>query len=153
MTPVDQRLFIDRDGRGDCWPCCIATILDLPYDHVPEFGKPIEGENPAGSARARRQNDETSYWLASLGLQLRYVSQWEMRPLDHRQRYVIGVGRTLRGTQHGVVCDMAVPVIERPDDGGVLRNFMHVAHDPHPSRSGLIIQHQAIELVPIEEAS
>jgi hypothetical protein len=149
MTPVDQRLFVDRDGRGDCWPCAIATVLDLPYVDVPEFGKPTDGET---ERNGERQSSETSNWLEARGLKLRYVHPWELRAPDHPQRYVIGIGHTVRGTNHAVICDLAMPIEERPDDHGVPRNFMHVVHDPHPSRAGLVIQHQAFEIVPLGES-
>lgn len=35
MNKVYQR--IDDPRRGDCWKCCIATILGLDYDDVPNF--------------------------------------------------------------------------------------------------------------------
>ena len=35
MTPTYQR--IDDPIHGDCFKCCICTILDLPYDDVPNF--------------------------------------------------------------------------------------------------------------------
>jgi hypothetical protein len=145
MTPVDQTLFVDRDGRGDCWPCAIATMLDLPRIEVPEFGGADRGPGSGD-----RQMTETHDWLAARGLKLRFVSPWDLRTPDHPQRFVIGIGRTVRETQHAVVCDMSVPIVVRPDDRGVDRNFMHVAHDPHPSRAGLTLQHQAYEIVPLD---
>lgn len=146
MTPVDQRLFVDRDGRGDCLPCAIATVLDLSYEEVPEFAKPHDGE----ARSSARQSQEMHDWLADRGLTLRYVHPWELRAADHPQRYVIGTGLTVRGTNHAVVCDLAAPIERRPDAHGVPRNFMRVAHDPHPSRAGLVMQDQAMEIVPLD---
>ena len=40
MTPVDQRV-LDHDparGRfGDCLRACVASVLELPYEAVPQF--------------------------------------------------------------------------------------------------------------------
>lgn len=35
MKPVMQ-LVVDK-GKGDCWRCCIASILELPAEAVPNF--------------------------------------------------------------------------------------------------------------------
>lgn len=35
MTPVYQR--IDDPARGDCFKCCVRTLLGLDYDDVPNF--------------------------------------------------------------------------------------------------------------------
>jgi hypothetical protein len=35
MTPVFQRIICEN--RGDCMTCCIATLLDLPYEQVPTW--------------------------------------------------------------------------------------------------------------------
>lgn len=40
MTPVYQRLTVDKDGTGDCFNACVASILNIPledaYDIFPE---------------------------------------------------------------------------------------------------------------------
>ena len=35
MKPVDQTLF--GEGRGNCLPACIASVLELPLEAVPHF--------------------------------------------------------------------------------------------------------------------
>jgi hypothetical protein len=35
MTPVNQRVY-DK-GIGDCMQCVVASLLDLPYEDVPQF--------------------------------------------------------------------------------------------------------------------
>ena len=37
MKRIDQRT-IDKD-IGDCWTCCIAMVMGLPYEEVPHFVK------------------------------------------------------------------------------------------------------------------
>lgn len=38
MIPVEQRqLYAVGQAPGDCWKCCIASILELDYDDVPHF--------------------------------------------------------------------------------------------------------------------
>lgn len=38
MIPVEQRQpYAPNQAVGDCWKCCIASILELDYDDVPHF--------------------------------------------------------------------------------------------------------------------
>lgn len=42
MTPVDQTRF--GEGEGNCFAACLATILDLPLEAVPEMSCPEQFE-------------------------------------------------------------------------------------------------------------
>lgn len=44
MIPVEQRELggPDSDRRGDCLNACVASLLELPYSHVPYFN--LHGE-------------------------------------------------------------------------------------------------------------
>jgi hypothetical protein len=51
VIPVEQRDLTDLErGRvGDCWPCCIASILELEYGAVPNFfQREHDGESESG---------------------------------------------------------------------------------------------------------
>lgn len=39
MKPVNQTLFGDTDGKlkGNCFPACLASILELPLEEIPHF--------------------------------------------------------------------------------------------------------------------
>jgi hypothetical protein len=59
MTPVFQTTF--GPTEGNCWQACLASVLDLPLDAVPEFAA---GMGP-GNADWWEQ---TQAWLATRGL-------------------------------------------------------------------------------------
>lgn len=53
MIPIEQRqLYIAEKQSGDCWKCCLASILELSYEDVPHFVE--EGER-----------EYTSWWNAT----------------------------------------------------------------------------------------
>jgi hypothetical protein len=55
MIPVEQRqLYVPGESTGDCWKCCIASILELPYEDVPHF---VEQEE---------RGEVASYWNETL---------------------------------------------------------------------------------------
>ncbi len=40
MKPVEQRIIATEDTGlevGDCFKCCLASVLELPYEAVPNF--------------------------------------------------------------------------------------------------------------------
>lgn len=39
MKPVDQTIFSSEDGsvNGNCFPSCLASLLELPIDQIPAF--------------------------------------------------------------------------------------------------------------------
>jgi hypothetical protein len=56
MIAVPQRqLFDEESGQaGDCWKCCIASILELDYDEVPHF------------VQLEQDGQVESYWNATI---------------------------------------------------------------------------------------
>jgi len=114
MTPVMMLNTHDPDNGvlGDCWRCCIATILGLRAEDVPNF---VEEENWWDAATA---------WLAERGKSMVYVSA---HPDEGWAQCVGGAlfiasGKSPRGDfKHAVVWGA----------GGVV-------HDPHPSGDGLV---------------
>src|SRR5438270_13938396 len=56
MKPIEQREPYDAEQglTGDCWKCCLASILELPYEAVPHF------------VQLQEDGEIESYWNASL---------------------------------------------------------------------------------------
>lgn len=67
MIEVEQR-DTTGDGRvGDCWPCCFASILELPYEAVPNF------------AQMEHDGEVESAWnAAQTFLRARGLIQWSV---------------------------------------------------------------------------
>ena len=109
MIPVHQQSLYDpeSDTGGDCWRCCIASILELPADDVPDF------VNEHGN----RYVAATREWLKERGL-------WfiETRYHGNFPGYMIASGPSPRDKSvfHSVVWKGA-----------------DMAHDPHPSGEGI----------------
>jgi hypothetical protein len=123
MTPVDQlHLHNSEDQnaeKGDCFRCCVATLLDMPASEVPHFcGLPA----PSINWVPRLQG-----WLAPLGLL--YIEVADIHPcwlVSSRRPLVIAGGKSPRGEfGHSVV-------------GEVSRDGFRLIHDPHPSRAGIV---------------
>lgn len=122
MTPVDQRRLYSKEAgtKGDCTQCCIASILDLAYEDVPDF---IMEENFFRSRDA---------FLASKGLRMQDVAPWFLKP----DRMYLACGTTVRTPLTGV----HHMVIYQGDK---------LLFDPHPSKAGLVNVTEFYELVPI----
>lgn len=107
------------ESIGDCFRCCIASILELPAAEVPHVYEDEGWFDETGRVGMKRLRD----WLASQGLYYfefelaaEYIANWKGAIACH---YIIsGVGS--RGVRH--VC------VGR--DG-------EIVHDPHPSRTGI----------------
>jgi hypothetical protein len=120
MTPVDQV----RDFEwGDCLQACLASVLDLKLNDVPDFIK-IYGP---------KWFTELCVWLGKRGKYAIYVSTANslISYVYPQNLYWIGVGDGPRGVRHAVVC---------------LHN--EVVHDPHTSRGGLEEIEDALVIVP-----
>lgn len=118
MTPVDQSC---TDGvHGDCLSAAVASILDLPLEQVPAF---VSDHVTHGGDT----NAEEHWWTRLIGW-LRNKGHWfaqfdaadETTWPEVGEHYLV-FGHTIRGTYHAVVYV----------DG-------HLAHDPHPSREGVL---------------
>lgn len=123
MIPRDMLCKHDPPrSQGDCWRACIASILELPTAHVPHFLDNCEvGDQEQARAAYRRFSD----WLARRGLF--YI---EVHPngdlLDQLEDYPLytiatGPSPNFEGIDHSVV------------SWGIT-----IAHDPAPSRAGLL---------------
>lgn len=79
MIPVVQRIVAPGTGRaddghvpGDCVKCCVASILELPYEAVPHF---VANEVLVPDATGVPQRSDwfsgLNYWLRTTGWALR----------------------------------------------------------------------------------
>lgn len=120
MTPVDQTIDIEW---GNSLRACVATILDLKLNDVPDFV----------GAHGPRWFLELRAWLEGRGRHAVYVSTVSSL-ISHVYPHGlpwIGVGDGPRGVRHSVVC---------------VHN--EIVHDPHPSRDGLPEIEDALVIVP-----
>lgn len=131
MKPVTQTLFGGPDGPveeiGNCYPACLATILDLDLAEVPHVHQlHMDAEGAL---------DEQLAFLLPRGLTcMRFPwAQW-------LQRYMPGAlaifsGRSPRGDWlHAVV-------------GEITADGWRLVHDPHPSGAGIVGDPVEVELV------
>lgn len=114
MTPQHQTVF--GAGKGNCFATCIACILDLPVEDVPNFC----GDNPGENGEWHRA---TNRWLAPRGLRYIEFSYGDWVADNHGLPgcHVIVSGPGPRGCDHATVWL----------DG-------KLTHDPHPSGDGLL---------------
>jgi len=109
MIPVDQTQFRDQGYHGNCFQACVASILERPLDHVPNFSE-VHGPYFMRGFRG---------WLVEQGLGAVYLNGSAVWPVG---AHSIATGKSPRGDfLHSVVW------LGRK-----------IAHDPHPSRAGII---------------
>lgn len=133
MIEVEQRQLYNPDPelkqRGDCWKCCIASILELDYDDVPHFVQLEEdGEIPSFW-------NATQTFLRDRGLVLAYFGLW-----GAEQPYLMFGNEKIKYHFTAPGHWIAGVVSPRVDADGA--NISHavvmcggdVAWDPHPRR-------------------
>jgi hypothetical protein len=129
VIPVFQDNF--EVGQGNCFAACIASILELPLDAVPNFC--MDHLDADGSTWLER----TCAWLKERGWGV-LLFNWDapVCPLDC---WLICSGKSPRAVDagddwmHAVVCRSEV--IERVDNGETWTHRWQatMVHDPHPS--------------------
>lgn len=117
MTPVEQtRLHIDSPAgviqKGNCYQACIASIMDLPLDSVPNF---IEYED----------NVWYKVFLDFIEEQ-GYEYSWQNASEGVPEGYAIGSGISPRARKD-----------KRINHAVVVLNGVMV-HDPHPDKTGVV---------------
>ena len=123
MKPVDQTQFAGQGAGGDCVRAALASLLELPIDEVPHF---LEmGETP------ELWEIEFLEWLEERG-----ITVWREEGHYAFEGYYLASGPAERGVSHMVV----------------YRNGS-LAHDPHPSRTGLTEVKWSRMLVPLDPAA
>lgn len=121
MKPVDQTVF--DDTKGDCFRACIASLLELPIEEIPNF---VESEDMTGSAKK---------WLKERGLTVMPMSFFNPEEPSHVffdfQSYCIIGGTSPRKDAKGNHKRHAV--VGKTKGWG-----LEIVHDPHPSREKLL---------------
>ncbi len=125
MKPVDQTLFGDKEGN--CYAACLASILELPIEDVPNF-----------CAESKNWLERAEEWL-----RVRHsLTMLGFRPRGEGALYCIPTmwhlisGKAERGLDHAVVAFQG-----------------KVQHDPHPSRVGLAELNEYEFLIPINSSA
>lgn len=103
MKPVNQTIFKDEQGRGNCLQACIASLLELPLEDVPHF-----------TAMGEEWWFNMRDWFAERNLNV----EWAATIVPFGAWHIASVvsPRFDDGTTHAVICN--------PDG--------EIVHDPHP---------------------
>lgn len=131
MKLVTQTLFGGPDGAveeiGNCYPACLASLLDLDLASVPHFFQL--------HADAEAALDETLRFLRRHGYT---TMSFDWAPWLNRYApgtLAIFSGQSPRGDwKHAVV-------------GEITADGWRLAHDPHPSRAGIVGDPDSVELL------
>lgn len=123
MKPIDQTQFAGEGAGGDCVRASLASILELPIDAVPHF---LEAAD-----LPEQWEIEFLEWLEARG-----VTIWREQGHYVFEGFYLASGPAERGVSHMVVYR----------DGAL-------AHDPHPSRAGLIDVAWSRMLLPFDPAN
>lgn len=119
MKPVDQT----EDGFwGPCLRACVASLLELPIEEVPDFA----------ADHGSRWFRELVRWGERKSLHMVCVATETLITNVHPNNlYWIAIGDSVRKHRHSVICQSNVLV-----------------HDPHPSRAGLVQLEDALIVIP-----
>lgn len=123
MKPVDQTQFAGQGAGGNCVQASVASILELSLSEVPHF---LEiAPEPVQWEFAMMD------WLEERGIGfIRREGEWIF------DGYYLASGPSPRGVSHMVVYH----------DG-------ELAHDPHPSRAGILEVKRTWVLAPLDPAA
>jgi hypothetical protein len=105
MRPQRQTIFRDADLGiyGNCLAACIACMLDIDVNEVPNFA-----QNSTWASDAKE-------WLAERGLSLVYFDG------DATDATMIAYGKTVRGTRHAVLWRNGALLHDpHPSDAGLI---------------------------------
>lgn len=120
MIPVNQTTFGIKEGN--CHAACVASILEIPIDQVPNFAKGNDSE-------AMHAAFGKWAWEHGQDVLEMYTGYLDGKPLYFcgYQPYVILSGKSPR-------CDDHHAVVGRISKSGF---GFEVIHDPHPDKTGL----------------
>ena len=120
MIPVDMTVLHDPPTKiGDCFRCCIASILELPANKVPHFC----GLDPWTDQPDERWRNHLLAFLEPMGLyyfEIAFSAEILPEWSKHLELHHTISGISPRKVRHACV-----------GFGGA------VVHDPHPSRAGI----------------
>jgi hypothetical protein len=131
LKPVTQTLFGAPDGPpeliGNCFPACMASLLELELDQVPHVYQLHPETEPAWEA--------TLAWLRHHG---HTIFCFEWGPWVHRSllgALVLVSGQSPRGPYQHVVI------------GEVTADGWRLVHDPHPDGGGITGDPTMVEII------
>lgn len=122
MKPVMQTIM--TKGMGNCFPACIASILELNLDDVPNF---YHEYGASGFEEA------CSWMQKKYNLSIAYIRKFEKDAtiFSLGSAYLIGSGLSPRGLCHSVVFQCLTK------DNGDNKEGFRMVHDPHPDGGGI----------------
>lgn len=137
MTPVDQTKLVDRDGYGNCYRACIATVFDLPLEQVYDVNNPALGYDEWRAVRNQFLMKMDRIWAGSRFRLPADVAEKQGCPewpdidpeRDTVNGYVVVAGKSPRA--NGDNPDLMHAVVMHWET-------KEIVHDPHPSRAGLL---------------
>lgn len=113
MKPVDQEFFFDQGQVGDCVRAITASILELDRESVPHFVQDKPGHD---------WYDDWEKFMQNHGVNpIMVPGPWTDNKPPIPTGFYLASGPSARNCRHIVIMW----------DG-------RVAHDPHPSRAGLL---------------
>lgn len=119
MKPVMQTKF--GMPEGNCFAACLASLLELPIEEIPEFSE-------------KRWFTEATNWLFSRGLAIVHIDLLEQGMPFHicpANVYYIASGKSPRGIEHSVIYQ-----------------GNRFVHDPHPDGTGIEKVNSLMFLIP-----
>ncbi len=155
MTPCVQTQT--EEGYGDCFAACLASILDLPLEAVPNFRKLQSETNDCMILMADKWL-RANYGLRFISIEMykpyipgfstgRQTSQILMNRCfsSNEDEYVILSGESPRKNADGSTKYHSV--VGRADCWG-----FDIVHDPHPDGTGLVGQPYGVKwIVPVRK--
>jgi hypothetical protein len=132
--------FTEGDERGDCFRCCIAAVLQIPAENVPNFND--------GS-----QDAEAQKWLNARGYVMIHVKGGGHYAGINFPRY----GKTVddKTEEHAkfpiIVCGPTVRTKKPGQHHATVWVNGKMVYDPHPSEAGLIWVVDNYMIVPMFE--
>jgi hypothetical protein len=126
-----QTIFVDPDNpkvAGDCWRCCVATVLQLPASEVPHFLQ-IAIDNGKSNEDA-----QTQAWLNVKGLFLLHSSGKG----DSGMFYPYCDGRHWQDLPPIIACGPTTRSKHRGEHHAVVMQEGRTVYDPHPDETGLL---------------
>ena len=132
-----KKVYQTKFGKeGNCFPACLASILEIGIDEIPNFQEP-QGEW------------YTLYkkWLNRYSLDLIALLNWDDQPKNCPEVYSIVSGKSPRGLQHATVYYGLEMVHDpHPDGGGVkgITEWIYIV-SKHPVKNRGVIKYQLNE--------
>jgi hypothetical protein len=121
LIPVDMTTKHEPPNSiGDCFPCCIASILELPRESVPHVYEGDGWTDTSGKVGMAR----LQAWLATLGL---HYLEFEL-PSENYESWTAGFGA------HYVVSGIGGRGVRHCTVGFQGK----MVHDPHVDRTGVL---------------